>query len=148
MWRYFQRAEFACHETGENRIQDSFISWLDRVRGWCGFPFRITSGYRSPIHSREVNKPGGPGQHSEGHASDVAVADGVQRRRVVEGAIRQDLVDAMRELVVRSDRSGRWLDADDVFGVLENAPMRGGIGVAQEFVHLDRRDGQAVMWTY
>jgi hypothetical protein len=37
---------------------------LDALRHECGMPFRITSGYRSPKHSIEAAKPGGPGQAS------------------------------------------------------------------------------------
>jgi len=75
---YFKRAEFACKETGENLIDDRFVHWLDELRERCGFPFVITSGYRSPQHSKEVVKAT-PGQHSTGRAADIAVNGGVQR---------------------------------------------------------------------
>ena len=55
-FRYFTREEFACQETGENEIKDEFIERLDALRDACGFPFVITSGYRSPRHSLEAKK--------------------------------------------------------------------------------------------
>jgi uncharacterized protein YcbK (DUF882 family) len=86
-WRYFTREEFSCRETGENRINADFVDGLDDLREACGFPFTITSGYRSPLHSKERDKPGGPGQHSAGVAADIAVGGGVQRWAIVEHAI-------------------------------------------------------------
>jgi uncharacterized protein YcbK (DUF882 family) len=114
-WSYFKRDEFVCKETGTNQIKDSFIDELDDLRESCGFPFAITSGYRSPMHSKEASKPNGPGKHSEGIAADIAVADGVQRYQIVRHAI--------------------------VHGFT-------GIGIAKTFIHVDRRDGQPVIWVY
>jgi uncharacterized protein YcbK (DUF882 family) len=84
--RYFTRYEFACRQTGENKIRQDFLEDMDELRHACGFPFTITSGYRSPMHSKEAAKDK-PGQHSEGWAADVRVADGVQRMAVVRNAI-------------------------------------------------------------
>lgn len=114
-WRYFKREEFVCKETSENEIQDYFVDALDELRHRCGFGFRITSGYRSPRHSKEASKPGGPGQHSNGIAADIAVADGVQRFAIIKHALDLGFT---------------------------------GIGVAKTFVHVDRRSGQPVAWTY
>ncbi len=47
MFRYFDREEFVCQATGENEIEDELIHALDELREHCGFPFVITSGYRS-----------------------------------------------------------------------------------------------------
>ena len=40
-----------------------FLQKLDALREVCGFPFIITSGYRSPNHSIEAAKAK-PGTHS------------------------------------------------------------------------------------
>lgn len=85
-FRYFILDEFECSETGENRIKPAFVAKLDELRSRCDFPFAVTSGYRSPMHSKERDKPAGPGQHSLGIAADIAVSDGVQRRRIVTEA--------------------------------------------------------------
>lgn len=114
MSTYFKLSEFACKETGENRISPEFVAGLDELRERCGFPFVITSGYRSPIHSKEAKKDK-PGMHTKGIAADIYVESGVQRRAVVAHAL--DL-------------------------------GYGGIGVAKTFVHVDKREGQPVMWTY
>lgn len=88
MFKYFTLEEFACQETGENGIKEEFVSALDTLRHECGFPFRITSGYRSRNHSVEVKKPGGGGQHTTGFASDIAVNGGHQRFIIVSNALK------------------------------------------------------------
>ena len=85
-YKYFTEEEFVCRETGKNEIVPEFIHRLDELRESCGFPFTITSGYRSPEHSIEAAKTT-PGKHSEGIAADVRVVDGVQRRIIVEKAL-------------------------------------------------------------
>ena len=85
-YKYFTEQEFVCQETGENEIVPEFIHRLDELRELCGFPFTITSGYRSPQHSIEAAKAA-PGKHSEGIAADVRVVDGVQRRTIIEKAL-------------------------------------------------------------
>ena len=55
-YKYFKVEDFACSETGENEIQDGFVKKLDELREACGFPFIVTSGYRSPDHPIEAKK--------------------------------------------------------------------------------------------
>ena len=86
-FRYFQIEDFACQETGENEIRYDFVSALDDLRGVCGFPFIITSGYRSPSHSAEARKAH-PGQHTHGIAADIKVTGGAQRHAHVSNAIK------------------------------------------------------------
>jgi len=78
MFKYFTLEEFACQETGENGIKEEFVTSLDALRHECGFPFVITSGYRSPRHSIEAKKQT-PGQHTTGCAADIAISNGAQR---------------------------------------------------------------------
>ena len=78
--------EFKCQETGENEIKDEFIVALDALRHQCGFPFRITSGYRSPNHSIEKKKEK-PGTHAEGIAADIYATDGHHRFLIVKNAL-------------------------------------------------------------
>jgi hypothetical protein len=71
-FKYFTLDEFACKETNANRISPTFVTRLDNLRHLCNFPFTITSGYRDPKHSAEVNKPiGSKGQHTLGIAADI-----------------------------------------------------------------------------
>lgn len=74
-FKYFKLEDFACKETGENKIKIEFVLKLDELRGRCGFPFIVTSGYRSPLHRVEVKKSK-PGKHTEGIAADIRAVDG------------------------------------------------------------------------
>jgi zinc D-Ala-D-Ala carboxypeptidase len=84
---YFTKKEFACQHTGENEIKDGFLLKLDLLRARCGFPFIITSGYRSPSHPIEERKEK-PGTHAQGIAADIKVSTAQQRYTVVEEAIK------------------------------------------------------------
>ena len=78
MFKYFTKDEFVCKTTGENEIEDELIFALDELREHCGFPFVITSGYRSPYHPIELRKKQ-PGTHAQGIAADIAVPHGLPR---------------------------------------------------------------------
>ena len=82
--KYFTLDEFKCKETGENRINPEFVKKLDKLRELCGFPFVITSGYRSPKHSIEIKKTK-PGKHAEGIAADIK-ANSVQAYTIMKYA--------------------------------------------------------------
>jgi uncharacterized protein YcbK (DUF882 family) len=84
--RFFKIEEFDCKETGENRMDPRFLDMIDKLRFRCGFPFVVTSGFRSAEHSIEVKKPI-PGTHTRGIAADIRVADGVQRGKIIQNAI-------------------------------------------------------------
>ena len=57
-----------------------------RSQAACGFPFHITSGYRSEKHSIE-SKKAKPGTHAQGIAADIAVNGGAQRMAIVKNAL-------------------------------------------------------------
>lgn len=86
MLRYFDLSEFDCSFTGENEMDEEFLDLLDDLRDICGFPFIITSGYRSPDHPLEAKKKI-PGTHSDGIAADIEVRGGWQRGAIVQNAI-------------------------------------------------------------
>lgn len=86
-FKYFYVTEFKCSETGRNNIRPRFVHALDELREACGFPFTITSGYRDPTHTVERIK-GKPGYHTKGIAADIFVSDGIQRRKIVENALK------------------------------------------------------------
>ena len=83
--RYFKIEEFDCRETGENNMERAFLDLLDELRHSSGFPFVITSGYRSPRHSIEAAKPV-PGKHAQGIAADIAVYNASQRHTLLKHA--------------------------------------------------------------
>ena len=86
-FKYFKLEDFDCQETGENEMSEAFIHYLDELREACGFPFIITSGYRSPDHSIESSKSKGPGTHAQGIAADIKVSKGSQRYTIIKEAL-------------------------------------------------------------
>ena len=85
-FKYFKLSDFNCLQTGENEMNEEFIRKLDKLREACGFPFNITSGYRSPNHRLEKAKPNGGGTHTQGIAADIYVNGGRQRMQIVKQA--------------------------------------------------------------
>ena len=85
--KYFDITEFDCQETGENEMNEQFLEMLDVLRENCGFPFVITSGYRSIEHSIEQRKTKG-GTHTQGIASDIKITDSKKRMIIVTEALR------------------------------------------------------------
>jgi zinc D-Ala-D-Ala carboxypeptidase len=83
--KYFKVEDFNCQETGENEMCPDFLQKLDALREVCGFPFIITSGYRSPNHSIEAKKVK-PGTHAQGIAADIRVVGGAQRMAIIRNA--------------------------------------------------------------
>ena len=71
-WKNFTLEEFACKHTGENKIEHELIDKLQALRTEFGFPFKITSGYRSADHPIEARKSK-PGTHALGLAADIGV---------------------------------------------------------------------------
>jgi len=86
-FKYFNLSDFDCKETGENSMCLPFIRKLDELRERCGFPFYISSGFRSVNHTAEKSKVSGGGTHTLGIAADIYVNGGRQRMQIVKHAI-------------------------------------------------------------
>ena len=84
--KYFALSEFNCQETNENEMNDEFLRKLDELRKACGFPFVITSGYRSPNHTIERAKRK-PGTHAQGIAADIRAIGGKEKYEIIKQAI-------------------------------------------------------------
>jgi uncharacterized protein YcbK (DUF882 family) len=84
--KYFSKKEFDCQHTGENRMEQAFLDKLDALREHCGFPFVITSGYRSPDHPIEAVKEI-PGTHAQGIAADIKITNSAQRYTIIREAL-------------------------------------------------------------
>ena len=84
---YFELEDFDCQETGENKMSVEFIHKLDQLREACGFPFIITSGFRSKDHSIEKRKEK-VGTHGQGIAADIKISSAQQRYTIVKEAIK------------------------------------------------------------
>lgn len=84
--KYFTVGEFNCQHTGENQMDPEFMEKVDKLREYCGFPFVITSGYRSPDHPLEATKEI-PGTHAQGIAADIKITSSAQRYSIIKGAL-------------------------------------------------------------
>ena len=84
--KYFSSSEFDCQHTGENRMEQAFLDKIDALRESCGFPFVITSGYRSPDHPLEAVKEI-PGTHAQGIAADIKITNSAQRYTIIREAL-------------------------------------------------------------
>ena len=71
-WPNFALREFQCKHTGSCGMQLRFLDALQLLRSALGFPFIITSGYRSPQHLLETLKLS-PGSLALGCAADIGV---------------------------------------------------------------------------
>lgn len=52
--RYFTRGELACKHCGDCYVDPVALMALDELRFRLGFPLRVSSGYRCPIHNDRV----------------------------------------------------------------------------------------------
>ena len=84
--KYFTKDEFNCQHTGENRMEKEFLDKLEALREHCGFPFIITSGYRSPSHPIEARKEI-PGTHAQGIAADIKITNSANRYSIIKAAL-------------------------------------------------------------
>jgi uncharacterized protein YcbK (DUF882 family) len=84
--KYFSTSEFNCQHTGKNGMEKDFLSKLDALREHCGFPFVITSGYRSPDHPLEAVKEI-PGTHAQGIAADIKITNSAHRYSLIKAAL-------------------------------------------------------------
>lgn len=120
--RYFLFSEFdqkGLAGSGEKFMDRSFITNLDALRHKCGFPFIISSGYRTPEYNNRVSSTGYAGAHTTGKAADIAVS-GENARTVLKNA----------------------LDMDCFTGIGIN--QRGD----KRFIHLDSVPGKKRIWSY
>ncbi len=82
----FSEAEFMCKcGCGRADMQPEFLYRIQLLRTACGFPFRITSGFRCEEHDRAEK---GAGVHPSGLACDINVLrrTGLNHFRFVQAA--------------------------------------------------------------
>lgn len=56
MYKYFTEEELKCKHTGQCDMDWAFMQTIERIRERCGFPFKVSSAYRSPEHPIEAKK--------------------------------------------------------------------------------------------
>ena len=67
-------------------MEPEFMEKVDELRDRCGFPFVITSGFRSVQHPIEAKK-NVPGTHSQGIAADIKITNSAQRYTIIREAL-------------------------------------------------------------
>ena len=82
----FNEMEFACRHCGQVHVEPELVAKLQTLRDSLGRPITVTSGYRCPIHNRNI---GGATQsrHMQGQAADLTV-NGVSPTAVATAADR------------------------------------------------------------
>ena len=110
-WKYFTEDELKCSHTGECAMDDEFMAMLDAIREECGFPFAVTSAYRSPQHPVEAKKAK-PGAHASGKAVDI-LANAERAYILIEVALKHGI--HRIGIAQKGDMGSRFihLDADD-----------------------------------
>lgn len=71
--KYFDMHEFACHHCGqlpEGGMTPVLLEKLDELRERLGRPVIVSSGYRCPVHNRNVGGVSNS-QHVRGTAADI-----------------------------------------------------------------------------
>lgn len=84
-YKNFTEEEFKCKETGECEMLPEFMSRLQHLRTLYSRPMVVTSGYRSEMHSLEIDK-NKAGEHSFGCAADIQCS-GANARELLEYAL-------------------------------------------------------------
>ena len=130
---YFKYAEFDSPDligSGKKYMNREFLAMLDLCRKRGGFPFRVTSGYRTKAWQDELTRRGYKtaklrSAHEDGLAADIKITNNYQRALIVGHTM---------EICDRMD-----------------LPVR--IGIAGEekgsFVHIDIKDSKHPrLWVY
>lgn len=71
----FSSVEFDCHGVGccsETIINPKLVEYVQKIRDHFGKSITVTSGYRCPVHNRNVGGATGS-RHSKGDAADIVV---------------------------------------------------------------------------
>ena len=71
-YKYFTTDELKCKHTGECDMDNDFMKSIETIREECGFPFHVSSAFRSVQHPIEAAK-NTLGAHTTGKAMDILV---------------------------------------------------------------------------
>ena len=103
---YFTEKELKCKHTGEYVFDEDFLKTLNKIREECGFPFPISSGYRSPLHPIEQRKAQ-VGTHTTGKAVDI-LCRGEDALKVISVAMKNGI----QRIGVQQKGTGRFIHLD------------------------------------
>ena len=71
-WPNFNPEEFQCKSSGELKISEALLDFLQAYRNALGKGVSINSGYRCPEHNNSVSSTGLDGPHTTGWAIDIS----------------------------------------------------------------------------
>ena len=124
-FKWFSPEEMRCKcGCGRADMDHGFMGKLDSVRGLCGFPLPIASGFRCHGHDLALGGSG-TGAHPQGMGSDIAV-HGPQARILVKHAMVEGITS---------------------IGIMQHGPTE------KQFIHLDDCGARfnpyrQMMWSY
>lgn len=84
-WPHFKPEELRCRGDGSLIFNEGTLDLLEKARGICGFPFIVSSGYRSPDYNVKVAETGKDGPHTTGQAIDIVIL-GAQALELIQVA--------------------------------------------------------------
>ena len=73
----FKASEFSCHGKGccsTVLIDEQLVKYVQAIRDHFGKPITISSGYRCPVHNKNIGSGTGS-RHVKGQAADIVVKD-------------------------------------------------------------------------
>jgi len=85
-WPNFKPEEFRCRESDTIIVVSEFMSRLQDLRYFLGFPLVLTSGYRSPKYNARISSTGEDGPHTTGRAVDINIWGGRAFRLISHAA--------------------------------------------------------------
>ena len=87
--KYFNISEFDSPDeigSGAKHMKKNLLDSLDYARGVAGVPFKITSGYRTAKHNKDIH--GSPtSSHLNGWAADIYCDDVHVREKILYGLV-------------------------------------------------------------
>ena len=87
--KYFKISEFDSPDLPNSGVNmdSEFLDKVDRIRGLCGFPFKINSGYRTIEHNAKV-KGEIDSAHLRGLACDIKCTTSYERFEIVSNSLK------------------------------------------------------------
>ena len=72
-------------------VSDDLMILLDAMRSECGFPFRITSGYRTEAYNATLKDSASDSAHTKGLAVDIYCVESAKRMAIIKSAIKHGI---------------------------------------------------------
>jgi uncharacterized protein YcbK (DUF882 family) len=79
IYKYFSAKEIV-------GLKPELVVILDKMRGECGFPFRINSGFRTKEYNATLKDAVNDSAHTTGEAVDISITDSSKRMKIISSA--------------------------------------------------------------